>query len=474
MKKIFSTLIISMLLILSAFTLVSAEESSLEADAGGPYIGLTGEEIQFNASNSIGDITEYFWDFGNGNNVTGMIVNYSYHKHGIYNVNLTVVNESGYSNVSITTATIYAPPIADFTYNPMNPKPNENIIFDASISDDPDGNNSNLTYSWDLDDGNLQDNISFIHNYIEEGVYDVTLNVTDEEGYTDSIMKQIKVVDNFPPQVEIITPKKSTVYIFDSLTLERKNEDKPLIVGGLTIIANATDDHEIEKVEFYIDNEKIGTQNKSTDGISLYEYKWEAISTIGDFKNQYTIKVIAYDSHGETAESEIEVEHFQSLKALGITMLVVAVGVESYKIFQNWLSGRNETDEDIPEIPDITNQPPKAVINATSSANVNEEIILDASESTDDGIIERYIWDLGDGTEIEGKTITHEYTEKGKYTVTLIVIDDEGLEDLTSIDVHIEKSQETTKGTPGFGLASFMLIIALFAAIIIYKKKHKE
>ena len=58
---------------------------------------LVGSKIVFNASTSLGDILYYVWDFGDGStlNVTSQVVNHTYTKPGIYQVNLTVIDRYG-------------------------------------------------------------------------------------------------------------------------------------------------------------------------------------------------------------------------------------------------------------------------------------------------------------------------------------------------------------------------------------------
>ena len=59
---------------------------------------------------------------------------------------------------------------------------------------------------------------------------------------------------------------------------------------------------------------------------------------------------------------------------------------------------------------------------------VNTALALDGSGSNDPdgGDITQYDWDFGDGTTGTGVAPTHTYDETGTYTVTLIVVDDEG------------------------------------------------
>jgi C1A family cysteine protease len=68
------------------------------ADAGDLYFGDIGEEITFDGSNSFDaedDIISYFWDFGDGNNGTGVTTTYTYAEQGIFAVNLTVTDGGG-------------------------------------------------------------------------------------------------------------------------------------------------------------------------------------------------------------------------------------------------------------------------------------------------------------------------------------------------------------------------------------------
>lgn len=64
----------------------------------------------------------------------------------------------------------------------------------------------------------------------------------------------------------------------------------------------------------------------------------------------------------------------------------------------------------------------------------NIEITFDASNSK--GNIEKYIWNLGDGSEKEGKVVSHQYKVSGKYIVSLTVISG-SKQDIDTIEVEI-------------------------------------
>ena len=57
-----------------------------------------------------------------------------------------------------------------------------------------------------------------------------------------------------------------------------------------------------------------------------------------------------------------------------------------------------------------------------------ENIAFDASASHDsDGEIVKYLWDFGDGTTAQGKTVNHTYEHDGNFNFTLTVVDDRDL-----------------------------------------------
>jgi parallel beta-helix repeat protein len=74
------------------------------------------------------------------------------------------------------------PPIASFTYYPLNAAVNETITFNASNSTDPDGFITH--YEWNFGDGNITNTTEEIttHLYSSAGNYTVNLTVTDNDG----------------------------------------------------------------------------------------------------------------------------------------------------------------------------------------------------------------------------------------------------------------------------------------------------
>ncbi len=81
----------------------------------------------------------------------------------------------------------------------------------------------------------------------------------------------------------------------------------------------------------------------------------------------------------------------------------------------------------------MPNQPPVAAFEIEPSSPTTSDVVVFDDESTDvdeDGMITAWSWDFGDGTVSDAAHPEHRYAEQGRYTVTLTVMDDRGLESL--------------------------------------------
>jgi hypothetical protein len=125
-------------------------------------------------------------------------------------------------------------------------------------------------------------------------------------------------------------------------------------------------------------------------------------------------------------------------------------------------------------VEDIT--PPVAVlitkgVNPGQPINVGQSITLDASQSYDpeDGRIQRYLWDLGDGTgnKPTAENTTYQYTEAGIYAVTLSVFDQRGNNSASqTIAVHVGQEYSQTVKLPPviIGILAVVTALAFFGS----------
>ncbi|MDI6916953.1 MAG: PKD domain-containing protein, partial [Thermoplasmatales archaeon] len=110
-------------------------------------------------------------------------------------------------------------PTADFTYSPEQPTDLETVQF-TSTSTDPDSDV--LTFFWNFDDGEISNYSNPTHQYADNGIYTVTLTVTDIHGASNATSKQITVLNVGPTANFTYSPENPTdleyVYFTDTST----------------------------------------------------------------------------------------------------------------------------------------------------------------------------------------------------------------------------------------------------------------
>lgn len=137
------------------------------------------------------DLNSYQWDFGDGNTSTLINPSHDYVVKGIYNARLVVSNAStSCSDTSISKVTVGLKG-ADFLSGKTTGCPPFDVKF-WDISSDAD------FWSWDLGDGSVSTDSTFVHTYMQKGSYDVRLIITNPTGCNDTILKKNYVVVDGP------------------------------------------------------------------------------------------------------------------------------------------------------------------------------------------------------------------------------------------------------------------------------------
>jgi hypothetical protein len=98
--------------------------------------------------------------------------------------------------------------------------------------------------------------------------------------------------DDETPMVEITKPKKNRLYTFNREVMPMTST---IVIGKITIEADASGVNGIDRVEFYINNKL-----KSVDDEMPYQWTWEELAV-----RSRRIKVMAYDEEGNIASDEI-------------------------------------------------------------------------------------------------------------------------------------------------------------------------
>jgi PKD repeat protein len=124
----------------------------------------------------------YLWDFDDGSTSTEFEPTHTYDQAGIYNVKLIVEGEGGIET-TYRQVEVYRMPIVDFYAAPDTVMlPDDQVRF-VNRTD------YGTFYLWDFGDGNTSVEESPLHLYTSEGTYDISLDVTTENGCFDRLTR---------------------------------------------------------------------------------------------------------------------------------------------------------------------------------------------------------------------------------------------------------------------------------------------
>ena len=171
-----------------------------------------------------GQIVSYNWNFGDNNILSNgpSVVSRVYNRPGTYNIALEVVDNQGARNTSQNLLTVRnRKPKAVITYTSLSVKAPGSLSFSGSDSFDEDGNI--VSYAWTVNNGSTSSLVNPSFQFTTEGVYTVTLKVTDDFGDTDTsqVLVNVSPADNIIPTAILKVDKNSGVindnFVFDVL-----------------------------------------------------------------------------------------------------------------------------------------------------------------------------------------------------------------------------------------------------------------
>ncbi|UCD12945.1 MAG: PKD domain-containing protein, partial [Thermoplasmatales archaeon] len=380
--------------------------------------------------------------------------------------------------------TEYGPPHADFTHTIDD----KNVSFDASRSYDYDG--TIVSYEWDFDDNATGTGLLINHTYSEDGIYNVTLTVTDDDNKNDSTVKMV-IVDSIPPEITDNTP--SVGYTGDPFTFNATVTDNVQVYeviaayryeNGpvLNIDLNNTDgdyweatiiiERTLEKIYYQIFAWDFSDNENHTDlkNITIMDNDLPEITdVIADPEVQM---IDGYVNISAVVTDNIAVDEVylyirypdSSVKNFSITGNKIGdmyysnraydqAGVHTFHIWASDTSGNSNISEDNtfeivlgvpPEIPQIRG--PTEVKKDTpnpyefSSTDPDGDDVYYWIEWGDDDT-EEWIGPYGSGEVI---TVNHTWSEKGDYEIRAKAKDTKGLEsDWGYLTVTVPKNQQS-------------------------------
>lgn len=188
---------------------------------GSPLFGcgpLTTTFTDASALSGPDSITSWEWDFGDGNTSTDENPTHIYDDPGIYAVSLTITGSTGCSNTKTRTNYVQViGPDVDFTASGSASCGSGTYTFtDATIFGAPI-----TSWDWDFGDGGTSNLQNPSHSYTTEGLFDVSLTVTDIDGCSRTLIKDdlIDTRDLTPPSITCPVNQSVTANVLGEFTI---------------------------------------------------------------------------------------------------------------------------------------------------------------------------------------------------------------------------------------------------------------
>jgi PKD repeat protein len=193
-------------------TVVTVFNIAPTAGAGGPYSGDEGMPISLGGMGDDpgDDVLTFEWDLNNDglyNDATGKSPLWTWSDDGVFTIGLRVTDDDGGSHTNSTMVTIYNVAPQPDAGGPYSGDEGDLIQFSGSAYDP--GSDDALTYLWDFGDGTGSSMQNSSHTYPDDGVYVVSLTVTDEDGTSGSVFLTVSI-SNVAPQASAGGPYTGT------------------------------------------------------------------------------------------------------------------------------------------------------------------------------------------------------------------------------------------------------------------------
>ncbi|MEM3037838.1 MAG: PKD domain-containing protein, partial [Thermoplasmata archaeon] len=210
----------------------------------------------------------FSWDFGDGKTGYGEKVSHVYTSVGIYNVTLTATDNDGETGSFILLVTVISEKPRAFV-NEMRIYGNYPEVQFRAIADDTPSDLLNLSYLWEFGDGCNASGSAVNHVYTSDGMYEVTLTVTDASG--ESSTASAWVIVSIDSDGDSITDANEEQYGTNPLSADSDSDsiiDYWEIFNYYTDPArsdsdddNASDWYEIAYLGYYADTDHDGLKN---------------------------------------------------------------------------------------------------------------------------------------------------------------------------------------------------------------------
>lgn len=380
--------------------------------------GNTISFIDSSSTDSTHPISEYKWDFGEGNPQvfpSGPFT-HNYADTGTFNVKLVIKDTYGCTDSIFKPAFVnITKPVAGFTASDTALCPSSSVTFTNTSQ------GVGLTYNWNFGDGNTSTAISPVYTYNKEGAFRVSLVVVDKNGCIDSSAIMVKsftpkadylLSDSFstcPPLVIDFT-NKSTNYA--DLTWDFGD-------GGFSKLADPSHIYTIPGIWFVkltvtgnggcADSSIHKIDLKGPSGVFQYNPLIACNPVVVDFTatTKNTLNYIWDYSDGNTIYTSVPASSHKFITAGNYIPKLILEDASGCKVA-------------IVGIDTIKVKEVETNITSQTRVLCDSGIVVFKDSTITNDVISGYSWNFGDGATSLQSNPTHNYADTGFYTITLI------------------------------------------------------
>jgi hypothetical protein len=418
-----------------------------------------GETITLSGKDSVdpdGEIVSYKWSTGE----TTSTIRVSPKVNTTYT--LTVTDDQGATSVDSIEITVN-------TNNPYVLEPKFNTMVDDNDMKTIIFNNesnvvglTDVTYSWEFGDGEKASTKNTTHTYQDNGTYNVTLTIkgknADGELVTQSITADVSI--NVIVEVDAIITTKDNVTTInpgESLTLDASSSKGDNLTflwstGENTKTITVSPDITTTYKVTVTDKKSSRTDTAEITVTVVGSTNHAPVANIASNKNNNTI------TEGESitlkgSYTDEDGDSASFLWSTGESSASITVSPTTDTVYQLTVTDSNGAQGvasiEVTVIPMSKKIAPVAKITPFGQVRIskNSSILFNGSASYDDNEITQYRWSVNSKTEVTGKRSSFKFSpkESGTYTVTLEVVDNDGLKSSDTTKVIVSDTNSTTK-----------------------------
>ncbi|MET1006925.1 MAG: PKD domain-containing protein [Propionibacteriaceae bacterium] len=406
--------------------------------ADGMKLYVDGAVVGTNAQTSAQSYSGY-WRIGGDSSWSGdNFFNGSIDEAAVYPTALTAAQVKAHYQAS--PAAVNAAPTAAFTSSCTD----GGCTFDAATSADSDG--TIASYAWDFGDTKTGTGVAPEHGYTTSGTYNVSLEVTDNQGAKNTVTQPVTVTVpavNQDPTAAFTNTCTELVCAFDATTSADPDGSIASYAwdfGDGKTSTVATPSHTFAADDTYAVKLTVTDNRGGTDTVTKNVTVKANVKPTAAFTSSCAERVCAFDGSGST-DSDGTVASYAWDFGDGDTSTLAKPSHtfatdDTYTVKLTVTDNQGATDVVTHDVSAKANAKPVASFTATCTAL---SCSLDASASADsDGTVASYAWDFDDDSAAgSGKTTSHAYTAGGSYDIKLTVTDNAGATDTVTKTVTV-------------------------------------